>query len=144
MQVNGLRIPEDLVRMLASGRLRWARGSLPLVREVDAYGHPLETELGQVHAECARMRSATASLTRDFVPDGVYGSGELPLGAPGAIPDIVDFGQIVCFAESGDGAPFCLDYRDAAAPPCVIWWSDDHWRRVAPDMASFLALFVLP
>ncbi|MBL8019919.1 MAG: SMI1/KNR4 family protein [Leptospirales bacterium] len=58
-----------------------------------------------------------------------------------AIPDIVDFTHIVCFGTSGDGAPFCLDYRQDSSKPSVLWWDDIYWRRIAPDVDSFLELF---
>jgi hypothetical protein len=50
------------------------------------------------------------------------------MGGPGAIPDIVDFRGVVCFAESVDRMPFRFDYRGGAADPPVIWRDDVTWR----------------
>lgn len=82
-----------------------------------------------------------AELPKHFAPDGFYGEPSVEADAPGYIPDIVDFSKIVCFGISGDGAPFCFDFRDNESNPSVIWWDDVYWRRVAPDFASFLELF---
>ncbi|MCY1455342.1 hypothetical protein D9M71_724710 [compost metagenome] len=82
-------------------------------------------------------------LSASFQPDGYYGSGTEAAIFP-TLPDITDFDFIVCFAISGDGAPFCFDYRESVDNPRVIWWDDDHWRAVAPDYESFVGLFQLP
>ena len=108
--------------------------------ELDAFGNRLETELGEFLETEAAMEQATDDLSRHFKADGCYGeSGEE--AEPDGIPDIVDFSRIVCFGSSGDGAPFCLDYRADPEHPRIIWWDDDHWRVVAPDFEAFLRLF---
>jgi hypothetical protein len=61
--------------------------------------------------------------------------------APGFIPYIFDFSHILTFANSGDGALFCFDYRDHDVKPSIIWWDDAYWRRVAPSFKEFLSLF---
>lgn len=50
------------------------------------------------------------------------------------------FAGIVCFGVSSDGSPFCLDCREDASLPSIIWWDDCYWRRVAPTMPTFLKL----
>lgn len=47
---------------------------------------------------------------------------------------------MICFGISGDGAPFCLDYRTSENEPSVIWWDDIYWRKVSPNFKEFLAL----
>ena len=109
----------------------------------DAFGQFLETELGEVYDTPAKIERETAELPVGFEPKGGYGESRAELAGPGAIPDIVDFSGVLCIGMSGDGAPFCLDYRGAQTEPRVIWWDDVYWRVVAPDFASFLALFDL-
>jgi hypothetical protein len=142
--VNGHQLPASFVRALESGALAREIGSCPLRSGRDAFGHPLETELGEVYTTPAAIERATAELPAGFEPNGVYGESPPEVAGPGAIPDIVDFADVVCFGVAGDGAPFCFDYRDGGAEPRIIWWDDVYWRAVAPDFASFLALFVLP
>jgi hypothetical protein len=144
MTVNGHRLPASHARALESGALAWEVGSRPLRSDRDAFGQPLETELGQVYGTAAAIERATAELPAGFEPNGVYGESLPEMAGPGAIPDIVDFAGIVCFGAAGDGAPFCFDYRGGGAEPRVIWWDDVYWRAVAPDFTRFLALFVLP
>lgn len=143
MRVRGCKLPGALIEALKSGRLERSVGSWELREGRDAEGNPLETELGVVHRTAAAMARATADLSDDFASDGVYGTSTPDLAGPGAIPDILDFRGVVCFAEAGDGSPFCLDYRASADRPRVIWWDDVYWRVVAPDVEQFLALFKL-
>ncbi len=55
--------------------------------------------------------------------------------------EISDFSQIVVFAESADGMPFCLDYRNNKNKPSIIWWDDDHWIRICSDQDEFVKIF---
>ena len=144
MTVNGHRLPAAFLRALASGSLRWEVGPCPLRSGRDAFGLPLQTELAEVYDTPEAIGRATADLPVGFEPNGVYGASLPEMAGPGAIPDIVDFGGVVCFGVSGDDAPFCFDYRGGGAEPRVIWWNDVYWRVVAPDFASFLSLFDLP
>src|SRR5262249_48296221 len=102
-----------------------------------------ETELGEFYDTRERVDNETAELRVGFEADGFYGESLPDMAGPGAIPDILDFSKIVCFGISGDGAPFCLDYRESPESPRVIWWDDVYWRVVAPDFESFLELFDL-
>lgn len=141
MIVNGHELPLALVQAIQNRRLRRDRGSWPLLEEHDAYGNHFESELGEVFDTLSKLTDETNALPKGFKSDGCYGESNSELQGLGAIPDILDFKDIICFAMAADGSPFCLDYRDKPERPSVIWWDDVYWRRVAPDFESFLALF---
>jgi hypothetical protein len=143
MKVNGHRLPDSFLTAVASGFLRRDVGSWQLRSNHDASGHPLETELGEIYYTLDSIKEETASLPDHFEPNGVYGESLPELAGLGAIPDIMVFEDVVCFGISGDGAPFCFDYRESGSEPKVIWWDDVYWRVVAPDFDSFLSLFNL-
>jgi hypothetical protein len=138
--INGHRLPDAFVRAVASGSLREV-GSWRLRSDRDCFGQPLETEIAEVYSTSKTIKRETAELPDGFEPNDTYGESLPELAGPGAIPDIVDFSGVVCFGMSGDGAPFCFDFRDGGAEPKVIWWDDVYWRVIAPDFASFLRLF---
>ena len=75
-----------------------------------------------------RFISVPGGLPVGFEPNGAYGESLPEMAGPSAIPDIVDFDGVVCFGISGDGAPFCFDYRGSGAEPRIIWWDDVYWR----------------
>ncbi len=143
MTVRGHQLPASFLRAVASGALEEV-GSWRLRSDCDAFGQPLETELAEVYDSPEAIEQETADLPAGFEPNGAYGESLPEMAGPGAIPDIVDFAGVVCFGMSGDGAPFCFDYRSGMGEPRVIWWDDVYWRMVAPDFASFLALFEVP
>lgn len=140
--VSDFHIPELLSGMLNKGRLHRQKGSWALRSNADYYGHFLETELGEVHSTAESLLKATLSLPVNFPPDYAEGPDEFA-GEPGHIPYICDFSSLVEFGTSGDGAPFCLDYRENPQEPSVIWWDDAYWRRLAPTFADFITLFDL-
>jgi hypothetical protein len=143
MMVNSLKIPDALVNGMRTGKFRRRVGSWQLRKNQDAFGNPLETELGEISSTASKMAKETAQLASDFsegVGDG-YGTSDPEFAGPGAIDDILDFSNIVCFGCAGDDSPFCLDFRLSPDRPQVIWWDDVYWRLVAPDVESFLALF---
>lgn len=142
MEINCLKLPQSFVRAILSGTLKREMGSWQLKHPLDFYGDPLETELGDVFENAKTILSATEQLPRDFVVDGYYGD-DYYRQKPGFIPDIIDFSRIVHFGDSGDGAPFCFDFRENADEPSVIWWDDVYWRKVAPSFQAFLDLFEL-
>jgi hypothetical protein len=142
MKVGSLELPPELAKALQSGYLRRERGSWPLKQDRDAFGDHLETELGETY-DLGRIAVESAALPEHFQCDGVYGTSDPEFAGPGAIPDVTEFSQVLCFGHAGDGAPFCLDYR-AGFPASVIWWDDVYWRRVAPDFSTFLDLFDIP
>ena len=111
----------------------------------DAYGNPLETELGEVYDDEKVIIKSTKELSEHFKPNEFYGEpgGGEEENEPGFIPDLADFSNVVCFGISGDGAPFCFDFRDNVENPSVIWWADTYWRRVAPSYEAFIRLFDL-
>lgn len=143
MTVNGHRLPAAFVEAMASGSLRREVGAWRLRSDRDAYGRPLETELGEVYDTREAIERETARLPNGFEPNEDYGESRAETAGPGAIPDIVDFRGLLCFGVAGDGSPFCFDYRDAAGEPRVIWWDDVYWRIIAPDFDGFLSLFDL-
>jgi len=143
MIVNNLRLPDAFLRVVGSGALKREVGSWQLRSSCDAFGQYLETEIAEVYDTATKIERETAELPIGFEPNEVYGESRSETAGPGAIPDIVDFDGVLCIGMSGDGAPFCLDYRGGEGEPCVIWWDDVYWRVVAPDFASFLSLFDL-
>ena len=143
MEINGLKLPHLFVEAIREGMLRRDIGSWELRDDVDAYGNPLESDLKGVYEDVETIARETEELPEYYAPDGFYGEPSEWENTPGYIPDIVDFSKIVCFGISGDGAPFCFDFRDDESNPSIIWWDDAYWRRVAPDFASFLKLFDL-
>ena len=143
MTVNGFRLPDSFLQAVLSCSLKREVGSWQLRSDRDDFGKPLETELAEVYDTTTVIERETAKLLVGFEPNGVYGESLAEFVGPGAIPDIVDFVGVVCFGMSGDGSPFCLDYRSREGEPRVIWWDDVYWRVVALDFASFLSLFDL-
>ena len=135
MIVNQLPLPRQFVEMVNSRKFRRSIGSWQLIEERDSYGNLLETELGEVYCTTQAIRKETNELPVHFQPDGYYAEPTEEMAGPGAIPDIVDFSRILKFGLSGDGAPFCFDYRDSDKPS-VIWWDDVYWRRVSPDFVD--------
>jgi len=133
------KLPNQLLSIIASGKLKRDVGSWNLKEEKDSFGNVLETELGELLHTQSQIEEATSKLSEDFVQDHVYGNESFQ-GYPGEISDITDFTKIVCFAYSGDGSPFCLDYRESNETPSVIWWDNIYWRKVSPSIKEFLSL----
>ena len=121
---------------------RRERGSWPPRSHRDAFGNPWEASLGDVYETIGDIERESDQLPRHFPPE-IGDIPELSSDAPGFIPYITDFGRILTFAISGDGAPYCFDYRANADLPSIIWWDDAYWRCVAPDFVTFLDLFDL-
>ena len=142
MNINGLEIPEALLKAMKSKNYNQKIGSVPLKVSKDSYGYELETEIGELYNSDERIRYESKSLAKGFAPDGIYGEVSEYNNEPGFINDIIDFQNILSFAISSDGAPFCLDYRDKnKSTPCVIWWQDVYWRKVSDNLPDFLFLF---
>jgi hypothetical protein len=142
MNIRGLTVPPLLVAMIDEGSFVRERGSWQLSKDIDAYGNFWESELGHVHASAAEIETASALLPQGFPSEEAEEIDDW-VSMPGHIPYIVSFESILEFATSGDGAPFCLDYRDDILEPTVIWWDDVYWRRVAPTFSEFIGLFDL-
>lgn len=143
MIINNLKLPISFVETLQKETLRRNIGCWDLREEVDAYGNHLESDLGELYETEDALIRETNLLPKGFEPNSYYGEPSESQDEPGFIPDIVDFSKIICFGISGDGAPFCFDYRDNLNEPSIIWWDDVYWRRIAPDFDSFLVLFDL-
>ena len=141
MKIKDFNLPLLFVQMISSGQLKREIGSWNLIKDIDAYGNHLETELGEVYDTSELLTKETNELPNVFEANGDYGEPKPDLEGPGAIPDILDFKSIICFAISGDGSPFCFDYRESIDNPSVIWWDDVYWRRIAPSFNKFIELF---
>lgn len=141
MQMNGLDLPVEYVAFAA--RYRDAEGfcNLRLKEELDSFGGVLQTELAQIYTDVVELTAQTAKLGACFVGDGCYGEPGSGSAGPGAIPDIVDFTEIICFGMAGDGSQFCFDFRGARSAPSVIVWDDDYWRKISNSFEDFLLLF---
>src|SRR5687768_10658043 len=100
MNVGPFELPPELAEALRRGCLRRERGSWRLKRDCDAYGNRLETQLGEVY-DLSRIARESAALPKHFRPDGVYGTSDPEFAGPGAIPDVTDFRQILCFGHAG-------------------------------------------
>jgi hypothetical protein len=140
--INELKLPDSFVELIRENTFQ-PNIKATLRENVDAFGNFLETEIGSIYESEDAIIRETNLLPEHFVLDGCYGEPGDSDSEPGFIPDIVDFSNIICFGASGDGAPFCFDYRDNLKEPGVIWWADVYWRRIAPDFDSFLELFNL-
>lgn len=139
MTIKGLTLPQPFLIGLERGMFQREMGSWPLIESVDAYGHPLETELGEVYDTAEKIERESARLPDDF-PAELDGEPDMFASVPGFIPYITDFDRILAFAIAGDGSPFCFDYRESSEPS-VIWWADAYWHRVAPSFTAFFSLF---
>ena len=139
MNIRNHILPPELIATIQSKVLQRGVGSWQLKSEFDSFGNSLETELGEFFSTEKEILDASEKLSSDFTVNGDYGETD-ECEYPGEIPDIVDFTDIVCFGISGDGAPFCLDFRDSLMEPSVIWWDDAYWRKVSPNFKGFLAL----
>ena len=88
-----------------------------------------------------KLKNPKDSFNNYFVPDGYYGELDSNDTDPESLKDITDFKKIVCFGIAGDGSQFCFDFRDCANVPTVIWWEDDHWRKISNSFEEFICLF---
>ncbi|MGD9171788.1 MAG: SMI1/KNR4 family protein [Candidatus Thiodiazotropha sp.] len=141
MKINGFWLPYSFVSALKSNALSRTCGSWNLKTNSDAFGHYLETEIGEVWATEEKIRERTLNLPVSFKVDGCYGKQSEYFNEPGFIDDITDFSNIVEFAISGDGASFCFDYRSNISNPEVIWWDDVYWRKISNSYDEFISLF---
>jgi SMI1/KNR4 family protein SUKH-1 len=148
MTAKGLRFPASFVQFFKEQRY----SNWDLKENVDAYGHPLETDFEPLDT-AERMKQNTAELAKYFGPPDQHREGITPevlkmvqqqiAKDPSFLFDITDFSKIVQFGRSAGGAPFCFDYRGDLQEPSVILHDDRHgrWRRLAPNFDTFLSLF---
>ena len=126
---NGHTVPDPFVLALeaaSSSVVRAPGNSRPTLTPTEIHSKP-KSETCTVRRTSWKLE--TDKLAGDFSANEVYGTSSPDIAGPGAIPDIIDFSHIVCFAISGDGAPFCFDYRESMYRPSVIWWDDAYWRQ---------------
>lgn len=140
MKINELTLPKLLLKSIKNGSFYRSQGSWTLKNNQDSFGNHLETELGEVFCSKEKIEKETSELYSGFINDGVYGAQSGWENSPGFIEDITDFSLLLCFGISGDGSPFCLDYRNNPKEPEVIWWDDVYWRKISPNFAEFVKL----
>jgi hypothetical protein len=140
MEINGLKLPAMFVQDIHEGKFQRVLGSWQLKENVNAFGNHLETEIGDVYEDPKSIIQETNLLPKHFPSEFFVEPSEWQ-NQPGFIPDILDFSKIVCFGMSGDGAPFCFDFREDENNPSVIWWDDAWWVCIAPNYESFIELF---
>ena len=141
MKVKDQVLPEAYVAFASKHQVSGGFCNLRLKSDQDSFGNSLETELAQIYVSESELVAKSEKLKEEFVCDGYYGEpGDVNEG-PGAIAGITDFSQIVCFGMAGDGSPFCFDFRKHHNEPPVIWWDDDHWRKISNSFEDFIDLF---
>lgn len=141
MEIKGLKLPSLFLQDIDEIDRRSIR-HVKLFSDTDAFGFNLDVDLIELHNR-ERIIRETNNLPKGFEPNGYYGEPnetDYRQNYPGFILDITDFSEIICFGDGGDASPFCFDYRNDSDNPSVIWWNDDHWRRIAPDYESFRTL----
>ena len=141
MLINGHKLPESFVRAIDQKTLYRKVGCWELKDNLDSFGNKLETDLGQIYSTEEEILKETTDLKNGFGPSDYYGGDSEYSGEPGFIDDIVNFTDIVTFAMSADGAPFCFDFRNNKESPEVIWWDDVYWRKVSDNYDEFISLF---
>ncbi|GHT94460.1 hypothetical protein AGMMS49545_15800 [Betaproteobacteria bacterium] len=140
MKAKGMVLPQSFVEFARQIQPINGCCHIDLIENVDSFGNVLDTDLGMIFCDKATIVKETEDLSRNFVPDGFYGS-DLDTKKPGSISDIVCFDEIVCFGISGDDAPFCFDFREDKNTPSIIWWDDIYWRKISDSFDDFLLLF---
>ena len=141
LTINGLQLPASYCALAAKYEGFYGFCNLKLKKPKDSFGYPLECELAQIYSNEQKHKEITGSLNNYFVPDGYYGELDSNDTDPESLKDITDFKKIVCFGIAGDGSQFCFDFRDCANVPTVIWWEDDHWRKISNSFEEFICLF---
>jgi hypothetical protein len=117
------------------------RPSVQLVKESDSFGNDLQTEIALVLTDARKIVERSNGLAKEYAADPSYGTDNRQQDDFANLSDILDFSEVIAFAESADGSPFCLDFRRTKNEPSVIWWDDDHWRYVAQSIDQFIELF---
>lgn len=111
--------------------------SLSIKKNFDMYGFKLETELAEIFINESKITAEWKDLEKYFsfesnqnanCEDCVF------------IEYIIDFSKVIPIAMAGDGSYFCLDFR-LGKFPSIIWWDDDHWRRIVNNVNEFPELF---
>jgi SMI1/KNR4 family protein SUKH-1 len=152
MVVNGLKLPAAFVRLcqaITEGKLphRWE-----LKNGLDAYGHPWGATL-EINPTLEGIMWNTNNLRafyqegrlQQFPEDDEEPGSPLDLSKmPGFVHDFTDVSQFVWFGKTPSGEDFCFDFRADPKEPCVLYWDDGYWRRVAPHFGAFIRLFKKP
>lgn len=145
MIINGLKLPESFVKAINSSLFYREVGSWELKQNRDFFGNFLETELGYVYSDLDEIKKHTDEQQKYFPSEYAFedDSEEEYKNRSEYVPYILDFSKIVEFGISGDGAPFCFDFRENLQEPSIIWWDDVYWRKIAPSFDTFIKLFNL-
>ena len=90
------------------------------------------------------IEQATSELPDGFEPNGVYGESLPEMAGPGAIPDIVDFGGIVCFGVAADVAvvpPLRCGLGRVLGVALRVFGADHDARKAAENVDGARATF---
>jgi hypothetical protein len=130
MMVEGRNVPTEVIELLAakvaalSVGCLWLKGAPDICEVFSSPGEiTRETAIVLQHQESYRIPPRDASKPIDVSKD-IW----------------VDPGNLLCFARSTAGNPFCFDYSEGANEPCVVWWNNIGWRKLATSPRRFLAL----
>jgi SMI1 / KNR4 family (SUKH-1) len=135
MVVNGFELPRAFVLLCEAIRRGEAPKEWKLKENVDGYGRPWKVADLRVICDTQEIQRETDEEVDGFLHKGRW--QHLPEDAeqPSSIA------CFVFFAHSTDGLVYAFDFGTDGKDPSVVHWYG-HWRRVAPNFASFIALFV--
>jgi hypothetical protein len=144
MIVNGFRLPNAFVQLCEAIRRKEAPDEWELRDHVDAYGHPYQCSDLIVLTDPEKISKETRDMASMFGDDERLEQNEEARDLPGFVQDFTGVDNYVQFGRSITGEPFCFDFGADPAEPSVVTWTDldCYWRRVAPNFAAFMDLFV--
>jgi hypothetical protein len=142
MTVSGFELPVAFVELCEAIERGEAPYEWELKENVDAYGRPWEiADLRIVAHDPESLESWTAWIQTAFFQEGRLSQPSYEADAPGFIADFTDLSHFVWLGDSTAGHTYAFDFGTDPKEPSVVCW-DNYWRRVAPDFASFIALFI--
>jgi hypothetical protein len=141
MVVNGFELPEAFVKLCEAIRRGEAPDEYGLKEDVDAYGRPWEAVVLRIYCEPEDIQAETDLFSNMFLHEERFQQSPECANQPGFIADFTGVANFVWFASVTDGHPYVFDFGTDPKEPSVAYW-DGYWRRVAPNLASFIALFV--
>jgi hypothetical protein len=143
-ELSGFPLPEAFVQLCEAIRRDEAPDKWEPREDVDADGHPYETSELLLFTEPDVIAQETRSMHCDFREDDRLQHDEEERHQPGFIQDFTGVDNYVQFGKSETGEPFCFDFGADPKEPSVVTWADSdcYWRRLAPNLTAFMALFV--
>jgi hypothetical protein len=134
MVVNGFELPSAFVQLCEAIQRGEAPNAWGLKENVDAYGR--HWEVADLLFECdpAEMQFWTERIRHDFPQENSFQH-------PGLIDEFTGVANLVRFAHATDGTFYGFDFGADPKEPSVVFCHGYCWR-VAPNFASFMALFV--